>query len=272
MKLVAYAEGDRTLMGVLDASGGVCEIGEIGQFWQDPAAALGKVSKSPVALSSLRERPAVPPSARVVCVGLNYRLHAQESGMPIPTVPVIFSRWARTLSVTGSTAPRVDEKFDWEGELGVVIGRRMFRVSVDQAADGIFGYVAFNDLSARSYQTQTTQWTMGKNSDASGPMTPIVTQDEVGDPASGLQLTTRLNGRTVQDSTTADMIFSVPQLIAHISEIMTLEPGDLIITGTPSGVGMATGKFLEPGDVVEVEIEKIGSVRTTIVEAPETVF
>lgn len=272
MKVAAFQQGEDVIVGVVDPDGTVRSAGEINAFWRDPQAALRAVKQDAVGgLDTLQQRPAVPLTARVICVGLNYRLHAQETGSPIPTVPIIFARWACTLSTDGEPAPQIGEKFDWEVELGAVIGRRMFRVTAEQASAGIFGYVAFNDLSAREFQMETPQWTMGKNSDASGPMSPIVTPDETGDPADGLRVTTRVNGETMQDSTTADMIFSVPELIAHVSKVMTLEPGDLIVTGTPSGVGLATGRFLKPGDEVEIEVERIGRVRTPIVETPPAI-
>lgn len=269
MKIAAYDKDGETMMGIVDPNGEVRPICDQTTFWNDPAAALaGAASQSVGLLSSLDERPAVPPTAKVICVGLNYRKHAIETGSPIPETPVIFSRWASTLSTDGVPAPRVDDKFDWEVELGAVIGRRMFRANVEEARSGVFGYATFNDISARSFQIMTSQWTLGKNSDASGPMSPIVTADEVGDPAEGLRITTLVNGKMVQDSTTSDMIFTVPEVIQHLTQVMTLEPGDFIVTGTPSGVGMATGDYLQVGDVVEVEIEKIGKVRTPISAPP----
>lgn len=268
MKIVAYELGDETMIGAVGQDEVVTQLSEIGAFWTDPTASLGRGGAVAGSLRALKQKPAVPPTARVICVGLNYRLHAAEAKAAIPETPVIFGRWARSLAADGDPAPVVEEKFDWEGELGVVIGRRMFRVDARQAMAGIFGYAACNDLSARTFQLQTSQWTLGKNSDASCPMSAIVTAQDVGDPGSGLRLVTRVNGKTVQDSTTADMIFSVGEIIAHVSQVMTLRPGDLIITGTPSGVGLALGWFLKPGDVVEVEIEKIGMVRTPIVAPP----
>jgi 2-keto-4-pentenoate hydratase/2-oxohepta-3-ene-1,7-dioic acid hydratase in catechol pathway len=220
-------------------------------------------------LQSLKQKPAVPLTGRIVCIGLNYRLHAAEAKLPIPEKPVVFTRWAKTLAADGDAVPAVDAKFDWEGELGVVIGRRLFRVNAEQGLAGVFGYAACNDLSARSFQMQSPQWALGKNSEASCPMSAIVTADEVGDPGKGLRLTTRVNDKVVQDSTTADMIFSVGAIIAYVTQVIALEPGDLIITGTPSGVGMALGWFLKPGDVVAIEIEKIGTVRTPIVAAAQ---
>lgn len=266
MKLTAFTAGDEVIVGELLDEDMVRPLREIGAFWRDPDSAMnGTADAAPLQLSQLIQQPAIPRTARVICVGLNYRLHAMEANMPMPEIPVIFARWAATLVPDLHPAPAVEEKFDWEGELGVVIGKRMFRVDAREGLEGIFGYAAFNDLSARTFQMQTPQWIMGKNSDASGPISAIATKDMVGDPADGLRLTTRVNDRIVQDSTTSDMIFSVGEIIAHLSQVMTLEPGDLIATGTPSGVGMALGQFLKPGDTVEVAIERIGRVRTPIV-------
>lgn len=268
MKLVAFEHESGVMIGSVDADGQVAALDERERFWRDPPAGLARTPIPAGPIMGLAQRPAAPATARVICVGLNYRKHAEETGLPIPTVPVIFARWANTLAVDGQDVPRIGEKFDWECELGAVVGERMFQVSAERAAAGIFGYFAFNDLSAREYQMQTPQWIMGKNSDASGPMSAIVTADAVRDPAAGLRITTRVNNILRQDSSTADMIFTVPQLLAHVSAVMTLEPGDLIVTGTPSGVGIATSEFLNVGDEVEVEIEGIGRVRNRIVTPP----
>ena len=268
MKLTAFDQGDEVCVGVVDADGGIRSLGEISRFWRNPQAHLAAAAQAVGHTGTIRERPAVPASAKVICVGLNYRAHAAEAGMAIPAVPVIFSRWASTLAADGEPAPKIEDQFDWEGELGVVIGQRLFRASRDQALSGIFGYVAFNDLSARSFQMQTSQWTMGKNSPASGPMSAITTSDEIGDLSKGLRLTTRVNGEIVQDGSTSDMIFTVPEIIAHVSQVIALDPGDLIVTGTPAGVGHAAGRYLSVGDEVEVEIERVGRVRTPIVAAP----
>lgn len=265
MKIAAFEMAGRKVLCSIGEGGEARVIADRDTFWKAPdlgPAGTGEI----ISTAGLKEHPALPAGAKVICIGLNYRKHAEETGAPIPTVPVVFARWSSTLACDGDAVPCIEEKFDYEGELGVVIGKRMFRVSAEQAMAGIFGYAAFNDLSARSFQMQTPQWIMGKNSPSSGPMSPIVTADEAGDPAAGLRLTTRVNGVIRQDSTTSDMIFTVPDLIAHLSQTIQLEPGDLIITGTPSGVGLATGKYLVPGDVVEVEIERIGRVTTPIVE------
>ena len=270
MKLVAYQGETEIMVGEVSDGGEVRALGSREAFWAGVAAGMpaepGAVAGN---LADLRQRPPVPAAARVICIGLNYRRHAEETGSPIPETPVVFGRWVDTLVCDGDPVPAMDDKFDWEVELGVVVGRTMHRVDQDAAAAGIFGYFAFNDLSARGYQMETAQWTLGKNTDASGPMSAIVTADDVGDPASpGLRLVTKVNGVVKQDSTTSDMIFTVPRLIAHLSRSMTLRPGDVIVTGTPEGVGLAGGEFLKPGDVVEVEIEKIGRVSTPIVAPP----
>lgn len=264
MKLTAIIQDNRSIVAAVEPEG-LRPLAEMEVFWRDPVAGMAQPHGELIPPSEVRQIPAVPRTAQVICVGLNYRRHAEEAGLPTPPIPVIFSRWARTLAADGDPAPVIEDKFDWEGELGVVIGRRMFRVNAAQGLEGVFGYVAFNDLSGRTFQTQTPQFTMGKNSDSSGPMSVITTRDAVGDPAQGLRLTTRVNDELKQDSTTADMIFSIGEIIAFVTQVMTLEPGDLIVTGTPAGVGMATGQFLKPGDVVEVEIEGVGKVGTPIV-------
>ena len=230
--------------------------------WRDAAGAT-------VPLDSVRLAPAVAPSARILCVGLNYRAHAAEGGATPPAFPAIFGRWTRCLITDGDSVPALDPKLDWECELAVVVGQRLAGVDEAAAVAGVFGYAAFNDISARTYQRHTHQWTAGKNMDRSGAIGPVVTADEVGDIGAGLRLQTRLNGATMQSATTADMIFSVGRILSYLSEVMTLEPGDVIATGTPEGVGHARTPpvFMRPGDVIEVEVERLGVLRNTIVDA-----
>jgi 2-keto-4-pentenoate hydratase/2-oxohepta-3-ene-1,7-dioic acid hydratase in catechol pathway len=163
--------------------------------------------------------------------------------------------------------PSSEPGLDWEVELAAVVGRPLAGVTPDQALAGVFGYAAFNDLSARRHQMHSPLWTLGKNADSSGPFSAIVTADEVGDPSVGLRLLTRVNGEIVQDASTADMIFPVGTLLAYLSEVMTLHPGDVIATGTPQGVGFkrTPPRYLGAGDTVAVEIERIGSVANRIV-------
>jgi len=271
MKLVSYEDADKVMIGTVDADGGITPICERDGFWRDPKRHLANIDPKRAStrkLSDVRQVHAVPSSARVICIGLNYRNHALEGGRSeIPSVPVIFGRWTASLVSDGDECPLMEERYDWEGELGVVIGEKLLRVDAATGLRGVFGYCAFNDLSARSFQRATPQWTFGKNAEKSGPLSPIVTADAVGDPAEGLRLTTRVNHEVVQDDNTRDLIFPVGVLIEYISQLMTLNPGDLIATGTPAGVGAARRPpvFLKVGDTVEIEIEKVGKVTNKIV-------
>ncbi|MEQ6332708.1 fumarylacetoacetate hydrolase family protein [Sphingobium sp. MK2] len=251
------------------ANGQYRPIAPIEAFWSDPVAAAANAQEGQW-LDDVDLAPAIPATGRVICVGLNYRLHAEEGGMPIPEIPVVFARWAQTLIPDGAPSPAMAPTYDWEAELGVVIGKAGLAISEADANDHVYGYCSFNDLSCRAIQLETPQWALGKNSDASGPIGAIVTRDEAGDPADGWKVVTEVNGEVVQNGDTSDFIFTVPQVIAFVSRAMTLRPGDLIITGTPSGVGMAMKppRFLQPGDVVKVEVGPLGPVTTPIVARP----
>ena len=211
----------------------------------------------------------VPSPGKVICIGLNYRAHAIEGGNAIPDYPAVFLRVTTSLVEPDAAMilPECSDKLDYEAELAVVIGKTATNVSAANALDHVAGYACFNDGSVRDYQRKSTQWTMGKNFDRTGGFGPaLVTPDELPAGASGLRIVARLNGEVMQDSSTADMIFDVPTLIATLSEAMTLEPGDVIATGTPSGVGYARKPpvFLREGDRIEVEIEGIGTLTNTI--------
>jgi 2-keto-4-pentenoate hydratase/2-oxohepta-3-ene-1,7-dioic acid hydratase in catechol pathway len=213
----------------------------------------------------------VPDPAKVICIGLNYRDHAVESGKPIPTEPVVFSKFST--AVIGPNEPirlpAVSNQVDYEAELVVVIGRRGKNIAEADAIGHVAGYACGHDVSARDWQVGRSggQWLLGKSPDTFAPLGPwLVTADEAGDPHNlGIRL--RLNGETMQDSNSRELIFRVERLIAHISQLVTLEPGDLIFTGTPPGVGMARKPpvFLKPGDVVEVEIDGLGVLRNPVV-------
>jgi 2,4-didehydro-3-deoxy-L-rhamnonate hydrolase len=273
MKLIGVRDGIRTVVGRLFPDDTVAELAEATEFYADLTHWMGKASEATTGerpIASVEQMPAVPPAARVLCVGLNYRLHAEEAGLPIPEHPAFFGRWTASL-VTGGVPVRVpvgEPGLDWEVELAAVVGTPITRVDADEALAGVLGYAAFNDLSAREHQMHSRLWTVGKNADRSGPISPLVTVDEVGDPGAGLRLQARVNGEVVQDGSTADMIFSVGAVLAYLSEVMTLNPGDVIATGTPAGVGFkrTPPRYLTPGDTVEVEVEKVGSVSTPVVE------
>jgi 2-keto-4-pentenoate hydratase/2-oxohepta-3-ene-1,7-dioic acid hydratase in catechol pathway len=219
--------------------------------------------------ASLTLGPAVPNPGKILCVGLNYRKHAEESGAAIPTTPVLFSKFGNTIAAHGEDVPLTDAAtdYDYEVELGVVIGKTAKNVSEADALGTVFGYTTANDVSARDLQTRTSQWLLGKTMDKFLPIGPyLVTADDVPNPQA-LQLRTWLNGDLRQDSTTEDMIFSVAEIIAYASRHFTLEPGDVIVTGTPSGVilGMAEKKWMVPGDLVEVEVEGLGKLANHLV-------
>ena len=213
--------------------------------------------------------PAVTKPGKIVCVGLNYRKHAEESGAAIPTSPVLFSKFNNTLAAANEEVPLTDAatEYDYEVELAVVIGADARNVSEADALGTIFGYASANDISARDLQTRTSQWILGKTMDKFMPIGPyLVTADEVPDPQA-LTLRTWLNGELRQDSNTSDMIFPVAELIAYISRHFSLAAGDVIITGTPEGVilGMAEKHWMVPGDEVEVEVEGLGKLRNRMV-------
>ena len=214
--------------------------------------------------------PPIPDPDKILCIGLNYRAHAQESGLEVPPVPVVFAKFRNSLIGPGAPIelPAISQQVDYEGELAVVIGRRCKHVSPSEALSVVAGYSALNDVSARDLQLQVSQWTIGKAIDTFAPMGPgLVPAHRIPDPQK-LELITRLNGRVVQHSSTADMIFSVAEIIAYLSRSMTLEPGDIIATGTPAGVGFKRDPvlFLKAGDTVEVEISSIGLLSNPVVK------
>ncbi len=207
--------------------------------------------------------------SKIICIGLNYRKHAIESNMPIPEIPVVFTKYNNTLInyQQDVSLGAVGEQFDYEVELGVVIGKKCKNILKEAALDYVLGYCVANDLSCRDLQFRSSQWLMGKSLDNFLPLGKyVVTADEVGDPQQ-LQLSCSLNGEVRQNSNTADMIFSVAQIIEDLSKHMTLEPGDLILTGTPAGVimGLPEKNWLKPGDTVKVEIEKIGCTENKMI-------
>jgi 2-keto-4-pentenoate hydratase/2-oxohepta-3-ene-1,7-dioic acid hydratase in catechol pathway len=210
-------------------------------------------------------------TGKIICLGGNYRDHAKEVGLRVPPHPTVFTRFPSSL--VGHRAnlirPRVSDQFDYEGELVAVIGKRGRHIPEGKALEHVVGYSIFNDASVRDYQIETPQWTVGKNFDGTGTIGPfLVTADEVPPGAAGLRLRTRLNGQVVQSASTSDMIYSVANTIAFLSRAMTLDPGDLLIMGTPPGVGMARKPklFMKAGDRCEVEIEGIGTLSNTVAD------
>ncbi|WP_172280981.1 fumarylacetoacetate hydrolase family protein [Chryseobacterium sp. LAM-KRS1] len=212
--------------------------------------------------------PIVGSPEKIVCVGLNYKHHIMEMKREMPSTPVLFAKMATTLNGHRQDVPYIDlsNSLDYEAEMAVIIGKKGKNIKKENALEYIAGYSCFNDVTVREYQFRTIQWMQGKNFDGHGPIGPMmVTPDEIEDLAAS-RITLRLNGEVMQESFIGDLIFDVPTLIEAISEIMTLNPGDIIATGTPSGVGFGrTPKvFMQRGDVVEVEITNIGLLQNTI--------
>jgi 2-keto-4-pentenoate hydratase/2-oxohepta-3-ene-1,7-dioic acid hydratase in catechol pathway len=217
----------------------------------------------------------VPRPGKLICIGLNYRDHAAESNMAIPKQPVVFSKFSTAVIAPGEPVvlPTTSEQVDYEAELAVVIGRRAKNVRADCALDHVLGYTCFNDVSARDFQFADGQWQRGKSCDTFAPMGPtILTADEVPDPHK-LSIKLVLNGQAMQDSNTDQLIFGIPELIEFLSQTITLEPGDIIATGTPSGVGFARKPpvFLKPGDDMAVVIEKVGTLGNPVTAAEKAV-
>lgn len=293
MKLLQFQGGDGLKLGIktdsgivdvaaaadalgLDAPTSLIEVIEIGQPAVD---ALQSVVEAVAASDSAAEwtldemgiqyGPAVADPGKIICVGLNYRRHAAETGMAVPETPVLFSKFLNTIASYGDsvTLPQVATQYDYEVELGVVIGKPARNVSEAEALDYVLGYVTSNDISVRDLQTRTSQWLLGKTLDNFLPVGPyLVTADEVGDPQQ-LSIKTWVNGDIRQDSHTGDMIFTVAEIVSYISRYFTLEPGDIIVTGTPEGVAMGREDkpWLKPGDEVVVEVERLGTLKNVMI-------
>lgn len=220
--------------------------------------------------TNLLYAPVVSSPQKIICVGLNYRKHAEETKAEIPTSPILFNKFANALSAHGDSIglPHTSNEVDYEAELAIVIGKTAKNVDEDTALDYVFGYCCANDLSARNLQRRTSQWMLGKSCDGFAPIGPyIVTADEISDPDK-LSISCSVNGVQKQNSNTADMIFSCRSIISYISMHMTLVPGDVILTGTPEGVVIGYPKeervYLRPGDVVTVRIEQLGELSITM--------
>ena len=237
------------------------------------AAARSALAGAPrrLDLAKVRLAPLVPEPGKTICLGLNYFDHAKEGGREKPDYPWFFFRGASSLIAHGDegVVPAVSSKFDYEAELAVVIGRKVPRhVKEADALQYVFGYSCFNDMSVRDYQKRTPQWTIGKNFDGTGGFGPVlVTADELPPGAVGLKIQGRLNGEVMQDANTSDMIFGVAETIALLAQVLTLEPGDVIVMGTPAGVGQARTPpvWMKAGDTYEVEIERVGLLANPIV-------
>ncbi|MEA2411978.1 MAG: hypothetical protein QOC77_2539 [Thermoleophilaceae bacterium] len=240
-------------------------MGELLRRGELPAAAP---SGEAVPLSSVRLLPPVVDPGKIVCLGLNYRSHAEEAGMEAPVVPTFFAKWANALAAPGADValPAWSSKVDYEAEVAFVIGRRCRDVPEADALNVVAGYALLNDLSARDYQFKTPQWMPGKVFDGAAPCGPaLVTPDDAG-PPDAIEISLTLNGELMQSASTADLIHSIPSVVAYLSKLMTLEPGDLISTGTPAGVGSTREPrvWLKPGDELVVESPTLGRLETRL--------
>ena len=288
MRLCTIMSGGKPAVGVKPGNGKIIDLSK--QMPRGPKSVVeilagGKKVQAEVVKACARPKPAalvseksakylppIPNPGKILCIGLNYRKHAEETGANIPEYPVVFCRFDNTLVAHNGKMPRpaASDQLDWEAELTIVIGKKCRNVPKDKALGVIAGYACFNDGSVRDWQRKSGgQFTLGKNFDGTGGFGPdIVTSDELPPGAAPLRIMTRVNGEVMQDSNTDDLIFDVPTLVHELSKVMTLEPGDIIITGTPSGVAMARDPkpWLKPGDVCEVEIEGIGVLSNTIAQ------
>jgi 2-keto-4-pentenoate hydratase/2-oxohepta-3-ene-1,7-dioic acid hydratase in catechol pathway len=278
MRLVTYRQGSearagvQTDDGVLDAAGllgadliSTRELVEADRL-EELRQAIDAADADPIADPELL--PPVPDPDKIVCIGLNYRSHAAEAGIDPPEQPTFFAKFRNALAPTGSPValPAASEKVDYEAEIAFVVGRRCNEVSPGEALDAVAGYTLLNDLSARDLQFATPQWMPGKVFDGSAPCGPaLVTPDEAGAP-DAIEFALDLNGERMQEASTSDLIFSVAELIARLSRWMTLEPGDIVSTGTPSGVGSVRKPrvWLKPGDEIVITSPTLGELRTTI--------
>ncbi|WP_150460323.1 fumarylacetoacetate hydrolase family protein [Nesterenkonia ebinurensis] len=259
---VAIRDEPRHVLGILTT---------VEEFWTNPRHWFSQAPQIVLPLDEAEIVPPVLPSARIFCVGLNYHDHVTEGSYRAETAnryPTIFGRWPSTLTVSGTDVkvPRYEAGLDWEGEVAVWIGDPLDNSIVEEARTSVVAYSVFNDLTARVAQKLTSQWTLGKNADSSGPLGPMVPTDSTDDLNKGFQITTTVNDAVVQDGNTSDMIHTAPETLAWISRSLTLRPGDILATGTPSGVGYARSPqwLLEAGDQVKVAVEGLGSVTNRI--------
>jgi 2-keto-4-pentenoate hydratase/2-oxohepta-3-ene-1,7-dioic acid hydratase in catechol pathway len=281
MRLVTYDAGDGGRAGmvvdgrVVDAwaalgephRGSLKELIEHGRL-NDLHARIGDTGAPSHPLSTVKLLPPIPDPEKIICIGLNYAKHAEEGRQELPTTPIMFGKWRNALVADGATVtlPEASKKVDYEAEVAFVIGRRASNVSEADALDHVAGYTLFNDLSARDLQFSTPQWMAGKVFDGSAPCGPaLVTPEEAGGP-DGIEIELTLNGEQMQSDTTANFIFGVPRLVSYLSGLMTLEPGDIVATGTPDGVGGAREPrvWLGNGDELVVSSPTLGRLTTKI--------
>lgn len=266
-----------TEVGVLSDDGQTVNVlCSLESFWADSSGWMAEAATAQVVdmrdVAEVELVPPVLPGARVLCIGLNYLKHVAEgsyAGDGVPEFPTIFGRWPSSLTVGGASVPvpTHEEGIDWEGEVVAYVGQTLIDATPDEALAAVVAYSTFNDITSRVAQKLTSQWTLGKNGDASGPLGPMVPADEVDDLRDGLDVVTRVNGHVMQKGSTNEMVYTVGDTLSLISHTLTLRPGDLLATGTPSGVGYSRTPpiLLHPGDVVEVEVTGLGVLTNHVV-------
>ncbi|MCZ6587490.1 MAG: fumarylacetoacetate hydrolase family protein [Alphaproteobacteria bacterium] len=278
MKIISYRDSKGDSFGVVDDHGGIVDVGRKGPYpslraaltagAMDEVAALAAGAAPDTTMDAVTLLPVIPNPDKIVCAGMNYKDHVEEFDREMPDNVTLFVRLTNTLVAHGDdiVRPSVSDNFDFEGELSLIIGKGGRHIAEVDVLSHIAGYTCFLDASVRDYQGHSV--TAGKNFHRTGPLGPwMVTADEISDPAA-LELTTRLNGEVVQNSTTDMLIYSIPNIVSYISDFTPLEPGDVIATGTPAGVGNGrTPKlFMKAGDTIEVEISGIGTLRNTVID------
>ncbi|MEO9614022.1 MAG: fumarylacetoacetate hydrolase family protein [Nitratireductor sp.] len=275
MKLLRYGAAGSEKPGLLDDNGHIRDLGgvvdDIGGQWLADLAWMRDVDIAglPVVEEPQRLGPCVAGTGKFICIGLNFADHAAEAGLEVPPEPVIFMKATSAMSGPNDdiVIPKGSSATDWEVELGVVIGKHAKHVSQDEALDHVAGYCVVNDVSERDFQNKRSgQWTKGKSCDSFGPTGPwLVTRDEIADPQQ-LAMWLSVNGETMQNGSSATMVYGVAHLVSYLSQFMTLHPGDIVSTGTPPGVGqgLKPPRYLKPGDMVELGIEGLGSQRQSV--------
>jgi len=268
VRFVTYDAGEGPRAGMLRGENRVVDAGGASLRELIERGELREPDGAELDLNAVKLLPPVPDPDKIICIGLNYVSHAREAGLEPPEVPTFFAKFRNALAPPGAAVklPGYSQKVDYEAEAAFVVGRRAKDVGEADALDHIAGYTLLNDLSARDYQFMTPQWLPGKIFDGSAPCGPaLVTPDEAGAP-DAIEISLELNGETMQSASTADLIHSIPALLAHLSKLMTLEPGDIVSTGTPAGVGSVRRPrvWLKPGDKIKIHSPSLGTLRSSL--------
>jgi 2-keto-4-pentenoate hydratase/2-oxohepta-3-ene-1,7-dioic acid hydratase in catechol pathway len=271
MKILGFKEGNTVFIGRVEVDGLVTKLTDADDFYANLSrwrTDESNETRGSLDRNDLELAPPVPTTAKVICVGLNYASHVVETKREVAQYPVLFGRYASTLISDGDKipVPPVEAGLDWEVELAAIVGDTLYRSDEEVCTKAVLGYTALNDVTARAHQFHTHQFMLGKNVDKSAPIGPIVVTADEFDP-SDVHLETRVNGEVMQSGTTADMIFKIGPTLSYVSQVMTLNPGDVLATGTPGGIGFRREPpvLMHPGDLLETEIEGIGTLSNRLI-------